>query len=68
LLLLPISFAGLGVREESFRQLYGQIGVAPEVAVAMSLLVHIIGNICTGLIGGVIYLLRGARNVVSENQ
>jgi uncharacterized protein (TIRG00374 family) len=68
LLLIPISFAGLGVREESFRQLFGQIGVAPEVAVAMSLLVHIIGNICTGLIGGVLYLLRGARSVVSENQ
>jgi uncharacterized protein (TIRG00374 family) len=68
LLLLPISFAGLGVREESFRQLYGQIGVLPEVAIAMSLLVHIIGNICTGLIGGVIYLLRSTRSVVSENQ
>lgn len=68
LLLVPISFAGLGVREAAFQQLYGQIGVTPEVAVAMSLLVHIIGNICTGLIGGVIYLLRGARNVVSENQ
>jgi uncharacterized protein (TIRG00374 family) len=66
LLIIPISFAGLGVREEAFRQLYGQIGVLPEVAVAMSLLVHIIGNICTGLVGGVIYLLRGARGVVSE--
>lgn len=68
LLLVPISFAGLGVREESFRQLYGQIGVLPEVAVAMSLLVHIIGNICTGLIGGAIYLLRSTRSVVSENR
>lgn len=68
LLIVPISFAGLGVREEAFRQLYGQIGVAPEVAVAFSLLVHVIGNICTGLIGGVIYLLRGAQNVVSEEQ
>ncbi|MCB0175762.1 MAG: flippase-like domain-containing protein [Anaerolineae bacterium] len=68
LLLVPISFAGLGVREGAFRQLYGQIGVAPEVAVAFALLVHVIGNICTGLIGGVIYLLRGAQNVVSEEQ
>lgn len=66
LLIVPISFAGLGVREEAFRRLYGQIGVPAEVAVAMSLLVHIIGNICTGLIGGVIYLLRGAAGVVSE--
>jgi hypothetical protein len=34
----------------------------------MSLLVHIIGNICTGLIGGVIYMLRGAREIVSEGK
>ncbi len=31
----------------------------------MSLLVYFVGNICTGLIGGVIYFLRGARGVVS---
>jgi glycosyltransferase 2 family protein len=65
-LLLPISFAGLGVREETYRQLFSQVGVPPEIAVAMSLLVYVFGNICTGLIGGVIYLLRSARGVVSE--
>ncbi len=65
-LILPISFAGLGVREETYRQLFGQVGVPGEVAVAMSLLVYVFGNICTGLIGGVIYFLRGARGVVSE--
>jgi uncharacterized membrane protein YbhN (UPF0104 family) len=65
-LLLPISFAGLGVREETYRRLFNQIGVPQEIAVAMSLLVYVIGNICTGLIGGVIYLLRSARGVVSE--
>lgn len=65
-LLLPISFAGLGVREETYRRLFSQVGVPPEIAVAMSLLVYVFGNICTGLIGGVIYLLRSARGVVSE--
>ncbi len=65
-LLLPISFAGLGVREETYRQLFSQVGVPGEIAVAMSLLVYIFGNVFTGLIGGVIYLLRGARGVVSE--
>ncbi len=65
-LIIPISFAGLGVREETYRQLFGQIGVPPEIAVAMSLLVYVFGNICTGLIGGVIYFLRSASNVVSE--
>ena len=67
-LLIPISFAGLGLRENAFQQLYGQIGVLPEVAVAMSLLVYVIGNVCTGIVGGVVYLMRGARNVVSENR
>jgi uncharacterized protein (TIRG00374 family) len=65
-LIIPISFAGLGVREETYRQLFGQIGVPGEVAVAISLLVYFFGNICTGLIGGVIYFLRSARDVVSE--
>ncbi|MBI1881516.1 MAG: flippase-like domain-containing protein [Chloroflexi bacterium] len=65
-LLLPTSFAGLGVREETYRQLFSQVGVPPEIAVAMSLLVYVFGNICTGLIGGVIYLLRSARGVVSQ--
>jgi len=68
LLLIPLSIAGLGIREASFQEFYGPLGVSPEVAVAMSLLVHIIGNICTGLVGGVIYLLRSTRNVVSENR
>ena len=62
-LLIPISFAGLGVREETYRQLFGQIGVPSEVAVAMSLLVYVYGNIFTGLIGGVIYLWRSVRSV-----
>jgi hypothetical protein len=65
-LVLPISFAGLGVREEAYRQLFSRVGVQPEVAVAISLLVYVIGNVCTGIIGGIIYLLRSARGVVSE--
>jgi uncharacterized membrane protein YbhN (UPF0104 family) len=65
-LVLPISFAGLGVREETYRQLFGQVGVPAEIAVAISLLVYVIGNIITGVFGGIIYLLRGTRGVVSE--
>ena len=67
-LLIPISFAGLGVREEAFRRLYGQIGVLPEVAVAMSLLIYIIGNVCTGLVGGALYLWRSARGLASGKE
>jgi hypothetical protein len=65
-LVIPISFAGLGVREEAYRRLFGQVGVPGEIAVAMSLLIYVFGNVCTGAIGGIIYLLRGARGVVSE--
>jgi uncharacterized protein (TIRG00374 family) len=65
-LVLPISFAGLGVREEAYRQLYGQVGVPPETAVAMSLVYYFFGNVCTGIIGGVIYLIRSARDVAYE--
>jgi len=65
-LILPISFAGLGVREETYRRLFGQIGVPEETAVAISLLVYVIGNIITGIFGGIIYLLRSTRGVVSE--
>jgi hypothetical protein len=43
--------------------LFGQIGVSNEVAVAMSLLVYVFGNIVTGLIGGVVYLWRSVRSV-----
>lgn len=62
-LLIPISFAGLGVREEAYRQLFGQIGVPGEVAIAISLLVYVFGNVFTGLIGGAIYLWRSVRSV-----
>ncbi|MEW5957653.1 MAG: lysylphosphatidylglycerol synthase transmembrane domain-containing protein [Chloroflexota bacterium] len=67
-LIIPISFAGLGVREETYRQLFGQVGVPPEIAVAMSLLVYAFGNIVTGLIGGVIYFVRSARAVVADRE
>jgi uncharacterized protein (TIRG00374 family) len=65
-LVIPISFAGLGVREEAYRQLFGQVGVPPEIAVAMSLTVYFLGNICTGIVGGVVYLIRSAREVAGE--
>ena len=67
-LIIPISFAGLGVREETYRQLFGQVGVPGAIAVAMSLLVYFFGNIVTGLIGGVIYFMRSAREVVTEKK
>lgn len=60
-LILPISFAGLGVREGTYVLLFSQAGVAREVALSMSLLVYVLGTVSPGLVGGVIYLLHGAR-------
>lgn len=61
-LILPVSFAGLGVREGAFVVLFTRVGVAQEVALSMSLLVYVIGTILPGLIGGVLYILRGTRS------
>ena len=61
-LVLPISFAGLGVREGTYVVLFKLAGVPPEVALSMSLLVYVLGTVVPGLVGGVIYLLRGARS------
>ena len=60
-LLLPISFAGLGVREGTYVVLFSQAGMSPEVALSLSLMVYALGTVVPGLIGGIVYLLRGAR-------
>jgi hypothetical protein len=67
-LILPISVGGLGVREWSFKLLYQPIGVTEPMAVVMSLLVYLIGNVIPGIIGGIIYLIRGTRGVVQERK
>jgi glycosyltransferase 2 family protein len=56
LLALPISLAGLGIREGGYIYLFTQVGVTESVALSMSLSFYAIGLI-TGLIGGAIYLL-----------
>jgi uncharacterized membrane protein YbhN (UPF0104 family) len=65
-LLLP-GFAGIGWRELSFQIFYQPLGVSPEMAVAMSVLVYFIGQFSTGVIGGVIYLIRGTRGMVAAS-
>lgn len=61
-LVLPISFAGLGVREGTYVVLFKLAGVTPEVALSMSLLVYALGTVVPGLVGGIVYVLRGARD------
>lgn len=65
-LILPISFAGLGVRESAYVFLFGQVGVADEVAFSLSLLVYFLGNAIPGLLGGAIYVWRGAQAMKNE--
>lgn len=67
-LILPISVAGLGAREQAYITLFGQVGVPQEAALAMSLLVYALGNLVTGLIGGVLYLKRGAQSYVVKRE
>ncbi len=65
-LLLPISVGGLGVRESTYVLLFGQAGVSQTVAFSMSLLIAVTGTVIPGLIGGVIYIIRGSRKYIAE--
>ena len=57
-LLVPISIAGFGVREGLYVALFGQLGVEPALAVALSLLTYSLDILC-GLVGGAVYLAAG---------
>lgn len=59
-LLLP-SVGGLGVRELTYVGLFGLIGIPEEQAFALGILVYAV-TFATGLIGGLIYLVQGARS------
>jgi len=60
--MLPVSFAGLGVREGAYVFLFTQAGMPRETALSLSLLVYVVSILAPGLIGGVIYVLKGARD------
>jgi uncharacterized protein (TIRG00374 family) len=60
--ILPVSFAGLGVREGAYVFLFTQAGMPRETALSLSLLVYVISIFTPGLIGGIIYVLKGARD------
>ncbi|HZB27858.1 MAG TPA: lysylphosphatidylglycerol synthase transmembrane domain-containing protein [Gemmatimonadales bacterium] len=56
-LLIPISFAGLGVREVTFVYLLGEIGVPAEPAFAAALLIYASALLST--LPGAVFLVRG---------
>jgi uncharacterized protein (TIRG00374 family) len=66
--ILPVSFAGLGVREGAYVFLFTQAGMPRETALSLSLLVYVISIFTPGLIGGVIYVLKGARDYAAEEK
>lgn len=57
--LLPISIAGLGVREATFVFFLGRVGVGVEPAVLLGFLGYLVGELYS-LIGGALWLLRPA--------
>ena len=65
ILMIPFSLGGLGIREAGYVALFAQAGVPDNVAFSMSLLIYAM-TVVAGLIGGVIYAVRGAREYVTE--
>ncbi|MBN8726036.1 MAG: flippase-like domain-containing protein [Acidobacteria bacterium] len=56
-LILPISINGLGTRELAYVVLFGQIGVAKESALSISVAFYGL-NLIMALIGGILFILR----------
>jgi uncharacterized membrane protein YbhN (UPF0104 family) len=58
-LMLP-SVGGLGVREETYRLVYGTVQVPGTLAVATSLTTFAVQTLLPGIVGAVLYALEGA--------
>jgi uncharacterized protein (TIRG00374 family) len=54
---IPISISGLGLRESFFVYFYALVGVAPEIAVGVSLMNYVVEVLSAALVGGVLYML-----------
>jgi len=60
--LLPLSFNGLGMREGAYQFLFVPAGVPGASAIAMSLAFYFL-RVAAGVIGGLLYALRGAAGI-----
>ncbi|HLV45262.1 MAG TPA: lysylphosphatidylglycerol synthase transmembrane domain-containing protein [Aggregatilineales bacterium] len=65
--LVPLSFNGLGVREVMYRLLFEPVGVTAGQAVTMGLAFNLM-KIGTGLLGGLVALLSGARGLLRSSE
>jgi uncharacterized protein (TIRG00374 family) len=63
--MIPVSLNGLGVREMGYVALFTQAGVPEQVAFSMSLSFYAF-TVISGLIGGVLYILRGTRGYLTK--
>jgi len=54
---IPITISGLGLREESYIEIFRYYGIAAQTAVSFSL-IGVAFNLVIGLVGGVIYVTR----------
>ncbi len=63
--MLPLSLAGLGVREGVFVYTFTKVGVAQEEALGLSLLFFFV-TVMVSLVGGVIYVRLGGKKEMEE--
>jgi uncharacterized membrane protein YbhN (UPF0104 family) len=55
---VPVSFGGIGVRENSGVLLFGRLGVEGTVAFSMEFIAYLVG-LAASLVGGVVFVCRG---------
>ncbi len=65
MILLPVSFNGIGVREGGFIYFLGLKGVQPEQALSLSLSFFAI-QVAASLVGGIFYTLGWHKKVLEE--
>jgi len=65
--MLPITLNGLGVREGAWLLLLSGQGIPPAQIVTFSLL-YFLTNLVTGVVGGLVFVVRGTEAVSSERQ
>ena len=67
IMLLPVTVAGWGLREAAMVLVLGAVGVAPDAALALSVMTGLIA-MATGLPGGILWLLPGgSRNAAGQD-
>ena len=55
---VPVSFGGIGVRENAGVFLFGRLGVEDTVAFSMEFIVYLV-SLAASLVGGVMFVCRG---------